>query len=105
MRKPIDNIGTKTIPDDENYARSFMYDIEIPGCAAAPAPAGAACPDGADHCDPPPAARSARVFVGQRKEGFAVNIGQIFDLLHFNTDGATGDGHDAVAMRRTENTS
>jgi hypothetical protein len=29
------------------------------------------------------------VFVGQRREGFAVNLGEIFDLIHTNPVGAT----------------
>lgn len=66
--KPLDNIGTKTIPDYDGYAKSFMYNVDIPGCTA-------------------PAGTHSRMFVGQRKEGFAVNVGQIFDLLHFDTDG------------------
>jgi hypothetical protein len=66
--KPLDNVGTKTIPDYASYARSFMYDINLPGCT-------------------PPRGTHPRVFVGQRKEGFSVNLGQIFDLLHFNTSG------------------
>lgn len=66
--KPLDNIGRKTIPDYAGYARSFMYDVAIPGCD-------------------PQNGKSARLFVGQRREGFAVNVGQIFDLLNFDTAG------------------
>lgn len=58
--KPVDNIGNKTIPDYAAYANSHIYDVTIPGCG-----------DG-------------RVFVGQRKEGFVVNLGETFDLI--NTD-------------------
>lgn len=57
--KPVDNIGTKTIPDYEAYAAQHIYPIRIPGCAT-----------------------PGRVFVGQRREGFAVNLGTIFDLLN-----------------------
>ena len=57
--KPLDYIGEKTIPDYPAYANSFIYDITIPGCAA----------DG-------------KVFVGQRAEAFAVNLGQVFDLVN-----------------------
>ena len=35
--KPVDNIGTKTIPDYDAYADQFIYDIDIPGCGDAPA--------------------------------------------------------------------
>jgi hypothetical protein len=62
--KPADNIGTKSISDYESYAQHFMYDIAIPGCSAA-----------------------GRVFVGQRKDGFVVNLGGIFDLVNLNPVG------------------
>lgn len=61
--KPIDNIGTKTFPNGSysNYARSFVYNnVTIPGCTTA----------------------GSRIFVGQRAEGFAVNLGTIFDLVN-----------------------
>jgi hypothetical protein len=64
--KPLDYIGTKSLGNAaayNAYAAQFMYDIEIPGCDA-------------------PAGQSPRVFVGQRQEGFAVNLGQIFDLVN-----------------------
>lgn len=56
--KPVDYIGTKTLPDYEAYADRTMYDVEIPDCGA------------------------GRVFVGQRAEAFAVNLGEIFDLVN-----------------------
>ena len=62
--KPADNIGEKSIPDYASYAGNFMYDITIPGCAT-----------------------PGRVFVGQRKEGFVVNVGEIFDLVNTNPVG------------------
>jgi hypothetical protein len=57
--KPADNIGTKTIPDYEAYADKHVYTVSLPGC------------------DKP-----AKVFVGQRKDPFAVNLGVIFDLVN-----------------------
>ncbi len=57
--KPIDNIGTKSIPDYPAYANQHIYNVNIPGC------------------DTP-----GRVFVGQRAEAFAVNLGPIFDLVN-----------------------
>jgi len=63
--KPADNIGKKSIPDYESYASHFVHDLRIPGCAAA-----------------------GRVFVGQRKEGFVANLGEIFDLVNLNPAGA-----------------
>jgi hypothetical protein len=63
--KPADNIGRKSIPDYAAYASNFIYDIAIPGCRT-----------------------PGRVFVGQRKEGFVVNVGEIFDLVNTNPLGA-----------------
>lgn len=57
--KPIDNIGEKTIPDYDGYADSFIFPTAIPGCDA-----------------------PGRVFVGQREEAFAVNLGEVFDLIN-----------------------
>lgn len=57
--KPVDNIGTKTIPDYVAYAAQHIYDVNIPGCSL-----------------------PGKVFVGQRKEAFAVNLGAIFDLVN-----------------------
>jgi hypothetical protein len=56
--KPADNIGNKSIPDYEAYAATGLYDVEIPGC------------DG------------GRLFVGQRKDPFVVNLGEVFDLVN-----------------------
>ncbi len=57
--KPVDNIGTKTIPDYPGYAAQHVYNVKIPGCTG-----------------------TGRVFVGQRKDPFAINLGVIFDLVH-----------------------
>jgi hypothetical protein len=57
--KPVDNIGNKTIPNYEAYAAQFVYDVEIPGCEA-----------------------EGRLFVGQRKDPFVVNLGETFDLIN-----------------------
>jgi hypothetical protein len=65
FRKPIDNIGEKSIADYPAYARQHVYDLDIPGCAG-----------------------NGRVFVGQRREGFAVNLGEIFDLVNTDPVGA-----------------
>ncbi len=63
--KPFDNIGTKSIPDYFRYWNRFVYRTQLPGCAS-----------------------EARVFVGQRRDGFAVNLGEIFDLINTNPVGA-----------------
>jgi hypothetical protein len=57
--KPIDNIGNKSVPNYHDYAASFIHTINIPGCSA-----------------------TGRVFVGQRHDGFAVNLGEVFDLVN-----------------------
>jgi hypothetical protein len=64
--KPFDNAGTKTIANYAQYANQFIYNFDVPGCTPTGVQAGT----------------HARVFVGQRKEGFAVNLGQIFDLVN-----------------------
>ncbi len=58
--KPIDNIGNKTLPNYPAFADQAITPITIPGCAT-----------------------PGRVFVGQRAEYFAVNLGPIFDLVNF----------------------
>lgn len=58
LSKPIDNIGNKSIADYPAYASSFVHTVSIPNCG------------------------DARVFVGQRREGFVVNLGETFDLVN-----------------------
>ena len=57
--KPVDNIGVKTIPNYDAYAAKHIYNVTIPGCTM-----------------------PAKMFVGQRKDPFAVNLGTIFDLVN-----------------------
>jgi len=57
--KPVDNIGVKTIPDYTAYAAKHIHSVNIPGCAM-----------------------PAKLFVGQRQDPFAVNLGTIFDLVN-----------------------
>jgi len=64
--KPLDNIGTKTISDYPAYAAKHVYDVKIPGCG-----------DG-------------RMFVGQRKDPFQVNLGEVFDLINIPTARVVG---------------
>lgn len=58
FKKPFDNVGNKSIPNYAAYANSFIQSVAIPGCG------------------------TGKVFVGQRQESFAVNLGQIFDLVN-----------------------
>ena len=64
--KPYDNVGEKTFGTQRysSYANSFIQNVTF-----------SACPSGSQN---------GRVFVGQRKDPFAVNLGEIFDLV--NTD-------------------
>jgi hypothetical protein len=57
--KPVDNIGVKTIPNYAAYAAQHIYTVNMPGCGM-----------------------PAKLFVGQRQEAFAVNLGVIFDLVN-----------------------
>ena len=57
--KPVDNIGVKTIPNYAAYAAKHIHNVSIPGCNM-----------------------PAKVFVGQRQDPFAVNLGTIFDLVN-----------------------
>ena len=60
--KPLDNVGNKTIPDYSAYANSYIYTVTLPDC-----------PD------------KGRMFVGQRKDPFVVNLGETFDLVNIST--------------------
>jgi len=72
--KPADFIGTKTfgsIAGYEAYAAQYLYNVDIPGCGA-----------------------PGRVFVGQRKDPFVVNLGRTFDLVNLNPLAASGGTDD-----------
>ena len=58
--KPADNIGDKSIPNYTKYASVFTYSLHIPGCGD-----------------------QGRLFIGQRKDPFVVNLGETFDLLNY----------------------
>jgi hypothetical protein len=71
--KPLDNAGNKTIPDYETYAKKHVYNINIPGC------------------DTP-----GKVFVGQRKEPFYLDLGGAFDLVNYNPLGPETGGPNQI---------
>lgn len=73
FQKPVDNIGTKTFPNYAAYANSFIQTINIPGCAL-----------------------PGKVFVGQRKEAFSVNLGVIFDLINAPASFITNEANAAA---------
>ena len=60
--KPQDYAGTKTFPDYNSYANAYVYTIALPGTT-----------------------ETGRVFVGQRKDPFVVNLGETFDLVNIST--------------------
>ncbi|WP_041522898.1 DUF4331 domain-containing protein [Gilvimarinus agarilyticus] len=73
--KPLDYIGNKTFGSEagySDYADSFVHEVALPGCDM-----------------------NARVFVGQRKDPFTVNLGKTFDLVNYvpvEGDSAAGAG-------------
>ena len=75
--KPLDYIGNKTFTSKENYqtyADQYVYQVAIPGCES-----------------------MAKVFVGQRKDPFVVNLGKTFDLVNYvpvegDSSPGAGDG-------------
>ena len=74
--KPVDFIGTKTfgsVAGYEAYAATHIHSINVPGCAT-----------------------PGKVFVGQRKDPFVVNLGKTFDLINYNPL-ATSGGTDNLA--------
>lgn len=79
--KPYDNIGPKSFGctnglecgNYNTYANQFIYSVDIPGCT-----------------------KPGNLFVGQRKESFAVNIGTIFDLINAPASVVTGGASNAT---------
>jgi hypothetical protein len=86
--KPVDNIGQKSFAVNGQqsaanyaaYANQYIYNVSIPGCT-------------------PPAGTTPRLFVGQRSEGFVVNLGQVFDLVNLNPLGARNSAQNAIGNK------
>lgn len=74
FRKPVDNIGNKTIPDYAAYANNHIFGIDIPGCED-----------------------NGRVFVGQRRDGFVVNLGEVFDRVNLDPLGPRNSAENIIA--------
>lgn len=74
--KPVDNIGNKSISDYPGYAQNYVNDVAIPGCS-----------------------KPGRVFVGQRKDGFVVNVGEVFDLVNLNPLGPRDGAANALTNK------
>ena len=62
--KPFDNIGSKSIANYGRYADAHVGLLSYDGCAGA-----------------------GKTFVGQRKEGFNIALGEVFDLVNLNPVG------------------
>lgn len=73
FRKPYDNVGTKTFPNYDAYAAAHVYNVVLPG------------------------GHTARLFVGQRKDPFVVNLGEAFDLVNLNPLGPVNGEEDKLA--------
>lgn len=71
--KPFDNVGKKSIPNYDTYANQFIKPLSLGACG------------------------TGKVFVGQRKESFAVNLGEIFDLVNTNPLGNPDRGLNTIA--------
>jgi hypothetical protein len=102
FNKPADNVGAKSfgtsaslgsptapapaaISDYAAYAKNFVYSgISIPGCTAKDAD-------------------KAQVFVGQRAEPFAVNLGPTFDLIDAPASVVTNGGVSAGGFAAVPN--
>lgn len=76
--KPMDNMGAKTFPDYNAYAAQYIYEVSIPGTA-----------------------KRGKVFVGQRKDPFVVNLGETFDLVNISTSplGPVDANKDSLAYK------
>jgi hypothetical protein len=70
--KPVDNIGTMSIPDYAAYAAEYIHTIAIPGC------------------------ENGRMFVGQRDDPFVVNLGEVFDRINTNPLGPPDAERDLI---------
>ena len=80
FQKPIDNVGNKTLPDYPAYANKHMYSVNIPGCGT-----------------------PGKLFVGQRRESFGVNLGEIFDLVNIPAARVTGSRSGSPNSLETKN--
>ena len=88
FEKPVDYIGVKTLGNSAayaTYAGKHVHAVKIPGC-----------PAGKD---------TGKVFVGQRQEGFAVNLGPVFDLVNAPLSVITNPANINVAAANSIQTS
>lgn len=78
--KPLDYFGNKTFGDSDAYTRyvasltnsgEIYHNVNVPACATG--------------------LGDARVFAGQRKDSFSVNLGRTFDLINLDPIGGVDD--------------
>lgn len=73
FNKPFDYIGTKSFADYPTYAKGFIKTLNMGSCG------------------------QGKVFVGQRAESFAIDLGKVFDLINLNPLGARNAGTNVLA--------
>jgi hypothetical protein len=73
FQKPVDNIGTKTIPNYAAYANNFIQTVSFGSCGM------------------------GQIFVGQRREGFIIDLGEIFDLIDLNPLGGRNSTQNSLS--------
>lgn len=73
FNKPFDYIGTKSFADYPSYARGFIKPLNLGTCG------------------------TGKVFVGQRAESFAIDLGKVFDLINLNPLGPRDGGTNVLA--------
>ncbi len=75
FQKPLDYIGTKSFSDYPGYASGFIQPLALGDCG------------------------TGRVFVGQRAESFAIDLGRVFDLINLDPVGGRESGTNILANK------
>ena len=75
FKKPFDYIGTKSFADYPTYAKGFIKPLNLGTCG------------------------QGKVFVGQRAESFAIDLGKVFDLVNLNPLGSRTAGTNILANK------
>lgn len=73
--KPLDYIGTKSFKNYPTYANGFINTLNMGSCG------------------------TGKVFVGQRAEGFAIDLGKVFDLINLDPLGTRDGGTNILAQK------
>ncbi len=79
-QKPFDYIGTKSFPNNSypSYANGFIKNLDMGSCANG---------------------KMGKVFVGQRAESFAIDLGRVFDLINLDPVGSRDGGTNILANK------